>query len=231
MTMSKKKNIPDLILIGGSLQYIILILIAMLFYPGGSHLDVNHEGYAFFGNFFSDLGRTVAINGDSNPIASIMYYITTIVYGLSLIFFSVFLPQKVPNSNNHSWIKIGSLATLVFGAVAGLGTLLYAVTPLNLYQTIHEFGAGVGYIGTVLFLFGFAGVQLGNPKNRNDHSKAGLFPLLVGGYLLLTILIGNFTDSVFVEMVMQKSGKFLTQLCLIVEGITWQRKHKDVNTS
>ena len=40
------------------IQYFVLIHTAMLFYPGGTRLDPNIQGYSFFSNFISDLGLT-----------------------------------------------------------------------------------------------------------------------------------------------------------------------------
>ena len=40
----------------GCIQFVVLTVIAMVFYPGGTHGDPTTKGYSFFRNFFSDLG-------------------------------------------------------------------------------------------------------------------------------------------------------------------------------
>ena len=46
--------------------FVVLTAAAMFIYPGGTNTDKTTAGYSFLGNFFSDLGRTVARGGDMN---------------------------------------------------------------------------------------------------------------------------------------------------------------------
>ena len=50
----------------GMINYVILTLIAMVFYAGGTMINYNAPGYTFWANWFSDLGRT---KGYSAPCA------------------------------------------------------------------------------------------------------------------------------------------------------------------
>ena len=43
--------------------FVVLNIIAMLSYPGGTFLDDATTGYSFTRNFLSDLGRTLSYDG------------------------------------------------------------------------------------------------------------------------------------------------------------------------
>ena len=60
------KSWAYILMIVGSIQFIILTFIAMIFYEGGTYIDSSTTGYLFWHNYFSDLGRTVAHSGISN---------------------------------------------------------------------------------------------------------------------------------------------------------------------
>ena len=55
--------------IGG---FILLNFFSMIFYPGGTLIDKDTDGYLFFYNFLSNLGERTARNGDDNFISSIL---------------------------------------------------------------------------------------------------------------------------------------------------------------
>ena len=53
--------------------FIILNIVSMIFYPGGTIIDKDTEGYLFFYNFLSNLGEITARNGKNNFISSILF--------------------------------------------------------------------------------------------------------------------------------------------------------------
>ena len=59
--------------------FVVLTLVAMLVYPGGSHDDPAHAGYSFAHNFFSDLGLRQAHNGQPNPLAGTLFFIALLL--------------------------------------------------------------------------------------------------------------------------------------------------------
>ena len=85
-----KSRIPILGILG-VIQFVILSTIAMASYPGGTPWDPTAVGYTFWQNALSDLGRTVAYNGQGNPIASPLFNSALFLLGLStfLIFISL----------------------------------------------------------------------------------------------------------------------------------------------
>ena len=82
--------------------FVVLTATAMFVYPGGTNTDKTTVGYSFLGNFFSDLGMTVAHNGQANPIASLMFLIALGSAGLALVlFFMAFLQFFTANTVNR----------------------------------------------------------------------------------------------------------------------------------
>ena len=62
--------------------FILLQLIGMQTYPGGTIHDMSTTGYSFTNNFFSDMGTYVARNGEPN-------YLSMIIFSLSLTIFDI----------------------------------------------------------------------------------------------------------------------------------------------
>ena len=65
--------------------FILLQIVGMIVYPGGTLHDVSTEGYSFTNNFFSDMGTYAARNGDPNYLSMIIFAFSLTIVGLSLI--------------------------------------------------------------------------------------------------------------------------------------------------
>ena len=76
-----------LLALAGIILYLVLIVIAMFTYPGGTKDDISIVGYSFWGNTFSDLGRVTAWNGDPNPISMTLFSFAYGIRAITIIFF------------------------------------------------------------------------------------------------------------------------------------------------
>jgi len=114
--------------------FIILTLVAMLFYPGGTVTDPTTQGYLFFQNFFSDLGRTIARDGQANYPSAILFFISMFMAGLALVIFSVIYTGFFTRSRAA---RITSHIGAAFGVLSGLCFIGVAFTPANLLSTAH----------------------------------------------------------------------------------------------
>ena len=75
----------------GIILYTIFITVAILTYAGGTQDNPSNPGYSFWFNTFSDTGRTVAHNGNSNLIALIFFSIAYSAIAITMIpFYLVF---------------------------------------------------------------------------------------------------------------------------------------------
>ena len=116
------------------LQFVVLTIVAMAFYPGGSLSATNTgSGYSFFRNFFSELGLT-HVRGQSNAISAGLFFTALTLAGAGLVFFFAAYPQffnRKGAGKTLSWI--GSS----LGMVAGICFIGVAFTPADLYITAH----------------------------------------------------------------------------------------------
>src|SRR6266487_2643544 len=94
---------------------------AMLLFPGGSVSDPNARHYAFFMNFFSDLGATHTISGASNLPSMILFISGMTIVALALVVFFVAFTR---------WL---GRFVVVFGIIASISFIGIAATPWNLY--------------------------------------------------------------------------------------------------
>ena len=114
----------------------VLAVVAALRYPGGTFNDHSTRGYSFTENFLSDLGATVAHNGEANHVGSVLFVIALLLLvvgiGGSLIGL-VRLHSTVPQGRPFARFAglIGLVVCLCFAGVA--------VTPENRLLGAHVF--------------------------------------------------------------------------------------------
>jgi hypothetical protein len=117
---------------------VLFLVIATLYYPGGSILDKNAVGFDWSKNFFSNLFLPNALNGTLNPSriwALIGMVFNSIGYGL----FFIHTSRKIPHKHTK-------LVLISIGVVNMLFTFLIA-TPL------HDIMVTVSSTLTMLGLF------------------------------------------------------------------------------
>ena len=114
----------------GCIQFVLLTLIAMLFYPGGTHDDPAAPGYSFFNNFFSDLGLTVSPSGETSTVSFFLFTLSLTLAGLAIIlFFLTTSPALFKNTPG----RIPSLLGSIVGVLSGLFYIGIAFTPADLH--------------------------------------------------------------------------------------------------
>ena len=109
------------------------------FYAGGTYVDPNTQGYSFWSNFLSDLGRTRGYSGKSNTVSCVLFTIMYSTLGFLLIPFFIVLPHFFnENKSERRICLIGS----IFGILAGISYICVAFLPWDLYFLAHGvFGA------------------------------------------------------------------------------------------
>jgi len=113
--------------------FIVLNIIAMFSYSGGTYLDSLNPGYSFTRNFLSDLGRTMSFSGEVNFFSSQFFNMSLILVGsvFSIFYFHV---QRVFSADNQ---RILSLIGSIFGVLGGLSLIGVGITPADLYLEFH----------------------------------------------------------------------------------------------
>jgi hypothetical protein len=92
---------------------IVLLVVATVYYPGGSQLDKNSIGYDWKNNYISNLFGEKAINGSDN--ASRFWAIGGMVFlSASFALFFIEFSKKIPNTNAAKIIKYVGSSCMLF---------------------------------------------------------------------------------------------------------------------
>ncbi len=167
----------------GCVQFLVLTLLAMLFYPGGTVADPGTSGYSFFHNFFSDLGRTRTASGESNTPSMVLFAVALTLVGISLILFSwanlrFFVAPR--SARFLSWLG------LACGIVSGAGFIGVAFAPYDRGLAIHGWFVLLAFQAFLPAALAFMGAILltkGYPRRYAWLYLA--FALLLGAYVIL----------------------------------------------
>ena len=96
---------------------------AVVLYPGGTLRDRSTRGYSLVGNFLSDLGMTVAHNGRSNRLGSVLFVLAlcVVVLGLGAALLEIVrIYSKSPSARRYARMAsvVGLLVCTAFIGVA-----------------------------------------------------------------------------------------------------------------
>jgi hypothetical protein len=114
--------------------FVVLTALAMLLYPGGSHANHHSKAYSFTLNFFSDLGRRQALNGQPNPVCWFLFTTALTLAGTALA--SFFWGFARFFGRNSLWKGISWLGT-AWGVLAGICFVGVAWAPADVNGWLH----------------------------------------------------------------------------------------------
>lgn len=199
-----------------SLQFVLLTLIAMPFYPGGTHTNPTTSGYSFFRNFFSSLGLTVAPNGETNTIAAILFFIALSVAGLGLVVYFIVEPQFFWHKRSQ---RILSILGSIFGIISGVCFIGVAFTPANLLPAAHGWFVVNAFRSFLVVVVFYAIAVLLNRDYPNIYAGVYvLFAVMLAGYIWLMIN-GPGIDAPNGEIVQAAGQKIIVYASIICMGI------------
>lgn len=201
-----------------SLQFVLLTLIAMPFYPGGTHTDPTTSGYSFFRNFFSSLGLTVAPNGETNTIAAILFFIALSVAGLGLVVYFIVEPQFFWHRRS---LRILSILGSIVGVFTGLCFMGVAFTPADLFLEAHKwFVINAFRSFLVVVLFYTLAIFL-NRDYPNVYAVVYMvYAVMLAAYIwLLFSGIGFDTpEGEMIQAVGQKTIVYAAIICMLIQS-------------
>jgi len=179
--MLRSNRIFDLVLIGCGL-FVLLTIIAMFFYPGGTMVDASTVGYSFFHNFFSELGFLNA-HGHLNPVSVTLFIPALTLAGLGLGAFFLAFPRFFQGEQAARLLSnIGSL----LGLLSAVCFIAIAFIPGDVNLDLHiEFVMwAFRLFPAAVLLYTVAMFRVGYPR-RYAWVFVGFFILLVAYLLLL----------------------------------------------
>jgi hypothetical membrane protein len=199
--------------------FVILNIIAMLSYPGGTFLDDTTVGYSFTRNFLSDLGRTLSYPGEVNFISSQLFNMALILSGVVFANFYLHVRKIFTADNQKTLALIGSF----FGVLGGLSLAGVGLTPADLYLDLHMICA------TWLFRFFFVAslcysmVIFRHSKFENKYAMGYLvFTFSILLYIIISELgpdpkVNQF--ALTVQVVSQKMILFILMAAIYIQTI------------
>jgi len=212
------KLFASLSIIFGPAQYIILTAVAMLFYAGGTMVNPLSPGYYFWGNFFSDLGRVIALSGAPNVVSFTIFTITASILSISFIPFAFVISSYFKGDKKQYLIaRISSLICLVSIAFL-IGTIL---TPWDIFDRTHLLFANLFNIAGVLGVVCFTIAVLYNKDYPNLYGFVYIALLIIA--VVYTIILVSIPKSISLEGLllqasMQKFSQYSFLLCFLIQG-------------
>ena len=118
----------------GCAQFVVLTVMAMLFYRGGTVTDPAASGYSFFANVLSELGATKTPAGQPNTVSRVLFIPALTLAGAGLsAFFLVFRQFFVGSRSGRVLSGIGAIS----GVVCGTCLVGAAFTPVDVQAQWH----------------------------------------------------------------------------------------------
>ena len=121
-----------------AILFILLQVIGMLVYPGGTMYDVSTIGYSFSKNFFSDMGAYVARNGEPNYLSMIIFSLSLTIVGITFALYYLFLPKVLGNDRTNYLLASTGTLFAIGGSICMIGT---GFTPSDIVFAPHVFFA------------------------------------------------------------------------------------------
>lgn len=202
----------------GALQFIVLTVLAMYFYPGTTIRSNATEGYLFAQNFFSDLGRTVTYAGVPKWESAILFVVGLVLGAVSLGCYFLLITQLFrPNRWAHllSWLSaIGGVITAILFVGIGL-------VPSNWNQPVHEQLVYLAFITMTITVAIITIAHFIYPPFARIYTVVNHFFLLaLASYVLLLFFGPNITTDtgLKIQVIGQKIIAYTSILALLLQS-------------
>ena len=120
----------------------------MFNYSGGTSWNKSAEGYTFWHNVMSDLGRTVSYSGISNTFSSTIFNTSLIFFGISIIIIYLSMGKRLLLTDKFIFF------ITIFGIISGIGIIGVGLTPDDILSDEHMIAVWIWILSlsTVLIL-------------------------------------------------------------------------------
>ena len=134
----------------GMLIFLLLLILAMAFYPGGNFAGEDIDRYSLVYNGICDMRELTAVNGEPNIVSSVLLKIGIVVFSIaSTLFFSAlcffFQSRRIT--------KILSFFGLFFGIAQGPlnAVIIFHHSPFVMHMTFVVMAPLFQYLAVILF--------------------------------------------------------------------------------
>ncbi len=170
----------------GAIQFLLLTILAMWLYPGGTIHEPQLESYAFFTNYFSDLGRTYTFDRTPNLLCHYLFKATLSITGGSLILFFIAIPGLFEAEAAKVCISIATL----FGVAAGLCYIGIGWVPWDIDYWNHVGFVRTGFLAFLGMTVFYSIAILFDQEYPNKYAYAFLVFGLILGVQIVIMLFG-----------------------------------------
>jgi len=208
-----------LIIAIGCALFVVLTIIAMLTYAGGSVDNHSTRGYSFTHSFLSNLGMLTALSGEPNWVSAVLFFISLSLAGFCLVIFFIIFPRLFQSSRLQQVLcLIGS----TFGVLAGICFVGIAFAPADIARPAH-----VQFVMRAFQLFPLAVLFYVPVLFMDKHYPKvyawvfAIFCLMLIGYYLLITNGPSFTSSggLAVQVVGQKVIAYASILSIGIQSL------------
>ncbi len=166
--------------------FLILTVLAMVFYPGGTYNDPNTIGYSFIDNYFSDLGRINTFLGETNIVSRSLLTTALTLVGVMLVSYFIIFATFFENNKISKWLSIIGTINGVICAIAymGIGYLSYDIN--STYLTWHTNFVYTAFTGSIVSTILYMIAIFHDKDYRNFFGWIyAIFTLILLGYLII----------------------------------------------
>ena len=214
---------PFVLVMWGIGVFVVLTLIGMLGYPGGTHFNPDTPHYLFFQNFFSDLGRFEAHNGAINWFSAPLFFFSLTMAGLGVVLFYLAAPQFFAETRLQ---KLVSATGSVFGVVTGVAYVGVAFAPADVASAPHFRFVLLAFRAFLPAVIGYLAVIVANRAYPKRYAVVyAVFALLLAAYIgLITVGPGFDTaEGVIIQATGQKIIVYAALIAIFIQS--WGAKN------
>ncbi|MFX1444250.1 MAG: hypothetical protein ACFFHV_12620 [Promethearchaeota archaeon] len=196
----------------GAIISVILIIIAMAFYTGGTPDNPSIQGYSFWDNTLSNLGMSVAYSGKSNTISMILFSIALIFSAASLIPFYLAIRFFFTEVKREKWLSnIGT----IFGIITSISIIGIAISPVDILEEQHMLFVYISYTSTLIMSFCFSISMYLNKEFPKQYAYIFFIFTAVNFILSIMGLVGLASNRALM-VIAQKVGWIAQIVCFVI---------------
>lgn len=198
--------------------FLVLTILAMFFYPGGTRSNPDTQGYHFFENFFSEMGLTQTYAGETNTVSFTLFTVGLALAGTALALYFCIAPSLF-------WelriTRISSLIGSTFGFISGLSFMGVAFTPANLYLVPHRLFVQLAFVAFFVAVIFYTLAIFLYRSYPNLYAWVYIsFGVLLGSYIWL-FFFGPATttpNGLLIQVTGQKIIAYAAILCMFIQA-------------
>jgi hypothetical protein len=217
-TPEKLRKLYLTIAIGCAL-FVVLTLIAMLTYAGGTVDDNAAKGYSFTHNFLSNLGMVTALSSESNWVSAVLFFISLGAAGTCLVIFFILFLRFFQDSRLQ---RILSMTGSTLGVLAGISFIGIAFSPADLVRSLHVQFVMWAFRLFPLAVLCYVPVMFLNKRYPKPYAWVfAIFCLMLIGYYLLLTNGPSFTspEGLVIQVVGQKVISYASIISIFIQSL------------